>query len=146
MSEEKQDLLELAFSEAQKYTFEFKGSLYEVRPPSIQRQEALRLMAQKPVIDAQRKPVKQNGVVLTKTDASRYAALLVIETVYDPCTGRPVFEKAHLDRILAMPTDHGSFHKAAQPVIMKAMGVGEDDAPLEEQEEGNSEGAPASDS
>lgn len=151
MSEENDvDLLALALSNTStRHTFTFKGALYEVKPPSMKRQDSLRLMAQVPVLDGLRKPIVKNGVPVTKLDNSKYAALLVIETVYYPGGERAVFgdkdgkpSKTFLDSVLSMPTDDGSFLKVSQPVIMKSLGVSEDGAPaaLMEEEEGNSEG------
>lgn len=119
-------------------SFAFAGKTYEVRPPSIRQQRALRLQSMEP-----KDPRKPNGEKVLNDE--RLTVLLLIASIYVPGTDKPVFQKAHFDTLYGKPGNKRSFIGAAKRALEKAMGVGDAES-LEEQEEGNSGGAPGSDS
>lgn len=137
MSEETEtDLLALALNDVPApHTFTFKGALYEVKVPSLDRQESIKRQANEPVTE-NGKPVKVNGVPVTQRNEARFTALMLIACIHHPGGEKPVFTKAHLANLTAKSPVYGSFLQVAQDAILEAM-QGPKDSSLAEEEEGN---------
>ena len=138
MSEENEsvDLLTLALNDApEPHTFVFKGATYEVRVPSLERQQAIKRQSNEPIMEGT-KPLKVNGVPQFERNEARFTALMLIASVFHPGGEKPVFTKAHLSSLMAKSPVHGSFVQVAQDAVLEAM-QGPKDASLAEEEEGN---------
>jgi hypothetical protein len=114
---------------------EFDGEKYEVRAPSLGLQER---------VDAEAISMKRNarGKVERVHNPKRGGALMLIYSVFDPEDGKPIFDKADLDTIMAEPLGDGGFISTINDAMMALLrGV-----PSVEEEVGNSDASPSASS